>query len=195
MSDMPRSRSNSRDRILDAAADIVRAVGAGRLTLEAVAERAGLSKGGLLYNFPSKEALLRAMIQRMVDENMARRATVRAGLAGRSNIEARSVMALHFSERCVDQRDVAMGLLAAISENPSLLEPVRTVVAAEWAAMRGADDPAASMLAWLALEGLHSLDLFGISPLDDADEAAVAAAMERLLDGVLLPAAGGRAAE
>jgi len=52
-----RGRKSSRERILDAAAELVSEIGSGRLALGSVAERAGLSKGGLLYNFP-KEALL-----------------------------------------------------------------------------------------------------------------------------------------
>ena len=55
-----RGRKSSREKILDAAAELVAEIGAGRLTLEAVAEKAGLSKGGLLYNFPTKDALLQA---------------------------------------------------------------------------------------------------------------------------------------
>ena len=53
-----RGRKSSREKILDAAAELVTEIGAGRLTLEAVAEKAGLSKGGLLYNFPTKEAAI-----------------------------------------------------------------------------------------------------------------------------------------
>ena len=63
-----RGRKSSREKILDAAAELVSEIGSGRLTLDAVAERAGLSKGGLLYNFPTKEALLQGMIQRLIDE-------------------------------------------------------------------------------------------------------------------------------
>ena len=37
------------------------------LTLEAVAREAGVSKGGLLYHFPSKEALISGMIGRLVE--------------------------------------------------------------------------------------------------------------------------------
>lgn len=68
-------RINSRTKILDAAAQIIREVGASRLTLDAVAQRAGISKGGLLYNFPSKDALLQGMIQRIVDEVAIRKIT------------------------------------------------------------------------------------------------------------------------
>ena len=61
-------RPSSRETILDAAEAVVLADGAAHLTLDAVAERAGVSKGGLLYHFPSKEILLQAM----VDRNMRR---------------------------------------------------------------------------------------------------------------------------
>ncbi|TIV96394.1 MAG: TetR family transcriptional regulator, partial [Mesorhizobium sp.] len=43
-------RANSREKILAAAADVAREAGPGSLSLEAVASRAGVSKGGLLYN-------------------------------------------------------------------------------------------------------------------------------------------------
>ena len=85
-----RGRKSSREKILDAAAELVGEIGAGRLTLEAVAERAGLSKGGLLYNFPTKEALLQGMIQRMIDEVAVREGSAsRAGADPGRNLEAR----------------------------------------------------------------------------------------------------------
>lgn len=51
----------ARDRILEAAHRVVSDLGAGHLTLEAVALAAGVSKGGLLYHFPTKEALIAAV--------------------------------------------------------------------------------------------------------------------------------------
>ena len=59
-------RSSKYDTLLDAAEIVVRRDGSGRLTLDAVAAEADVSKGGLLYHFPSKEALLTAMVERMV---------------------------------------------------------------------------------------------------------------------------------
>ncbi|WP_417691791.1 TetR/AcrR family transcriptional regulator [Roseibium sp.] len=56
----------SRDAILEAALQIVCEKGAGALTIEAVAERAGFSKGGVLYNFPTKEKLTQGMVEREV---------------------------------------------------------------------------------------------------------------------------------
>ena len=51
------------DTIIDAAEVVVAEVGAAHMTLDAVAGKAGISKGGLLYHFPTKEALLEAMIK------------------------------------------------------------------------------------------------------------------------------------
>src|SRR4028118_1337471 len=84
-----RGRKSSRAKILDAASELVSEIGAGRLTLDAVAERAGLSKGGLLYNFPTKEALLQGMIQRLIDQGAAEREALREHAPPGRNLEAR----------------------------------------------------------------------------------------------------------
>ena len=55
-------KSDVRDGILQAARRFVQKSGVSRLTLETVAAEACMSKGGLLYHFPSKDALLRGLI-------------------------------------------------------------------------------------------------------------------------------------
>ncbi|GCB56911.1 hypothetical protein rerp_33190 [Rhodococcus erythropolis] len=50
--------ADTRDRILDALEKLLLVSGVAQVTLEGVAAEAGVSKGGLLYHFPSKEALL-----------------------------------------------------------------------------------------------------------------------------------------
>ena len=57
--------AGTRDRILDALEKLLLDVGIAQVTLESVAAEAGVSKGGLLYHFPSKEALLAAMVRRL----------------------------------------------------------------------------------------------------------------------------------
>ncbi|MFI0368605.1 TetR/AcrR family transcriptional regulator [Actinomadura sp. 1N219] len=57
-----------KDALLDAAEAVLSEQGTQALTLTAVADRAGVSKGGLLYHFPTKEALVRAMVARVIDE-------------------------------------------------------------------------------------------------------------------------------
>lgn len=61
-----RDNKNTREKILDAASEVVLSSGAAGLTLEKAAKEAGVSKGGLLYHFPSKQALLSGMVDRMI---------------------------------------------------------------------------------------------------------------------------------
>src|SRR5687767_14471935 len=56
MAELASAVSPARERILEAAERVVGDVGAARMTLEGVAQAAGVSKGGLLYHFPTKEA-------------------------------------------------------------------------------------------------------------------------------------------
>jgi AcrR family transcriptional regulator len=55
----------TRERLLDATLDVMRGQGVAALTLENVAQRAGISKGGLLHHFHSKDDLIEALIQRL----------------------------------------------------------------------------------------------------------------------------------
>ncbi|MFJ4208354.1 TetR/AcrR family transcriptional regulator [Paenarthrobacter sp. NPDC089675] len=61
---MPR-KPVARDAVLDAFESLLIEVGERAATLDAVAKRAGVSKGGLLYHFPNKEALISALLERL----------------------------------------------------------------------------------------------------------------------------------
>src|SRR5690606_9715403 len=61
-------RTNSREKILAAAADVAAEAGPGSLSLDAVALRAGVSKGGLLYNFPTKAKRMQGLVERYLSE-------------------------------------------------------------------------------------------------------------------------------
>jgi AcrR family transcriptional regulator len=55
------------DRLLDAAEAVVARQGIANLTLDAVAAAAGLSKGGLLHHFPTKDRLIEALVTRSAE--------------------------------------------------------------------------------------------------------------------------------
>jgi AcrR family transcriptional regulator len=57
---------DTRSQILDATEAVVTRDGARNLTLDAVAAQSGISKGGLLYHFRTKEDLAAAMIERSI---------------------------------------------------------------------------------------------------------------------------------
>lgn len=183
-----RDAASARDRILDAASDIVCEVGARRLTLDAVAERASLSKGGVLYHFRSKDALLRGMVNRMIEDSAAERERLRPKLEGRPNVECRLSLGVALRKWIGHKPKVAGAMLAASAESPGLLDPVRDVIAEDWTRVRDtADDADAAMVARLAIEGLCSLDIHGLSPLSGEDLPRVLAALDRLLEHGIAP--------
>ena len=55
----------ARGAVLDAFESLLIEVGERAATLDAVAGRAGVSKGGLLYHFPNKEALIGVLLDRL----------------------------------------------------------------------------------------------------------------------------------
>jgi AcrR family transcriptional regulator len=178
-----RGRKNSREKILDAAAELVSEIGSGRLTLDAVAERAGLSKGGLLYNFPSKDALLQGMIQRMIDQVLAEKEALRGQMPPGPNLEARVSTAALLKMCCGGKmQEIATGLLAASAENPGLLDPVREVIGDTLISLKEtSEDVDAALLGWLAVEGLSNFEMHGLSPFSIEDRDRIVAAINRLL--------------
>jgi AcrR family transcriptional regulator len=175
-------RTGSRDKILAAAAELVSKIGAGRLTIEAVAKKAGLSKGGLLYNFPTKEALLQGMIQRLVDEVSAEREALRAQAEPGRNLEARLCAAALLKLHKGTTKAVANGMLAASAENPRLLEPVREVIRTNLENLKAtSEDLEAALLGWLAIEGLNSLEMHNLSPFSGEEHERIVQAVNRLL--------------
>ena len=60
---MPRSSTDTRERILQAAYELFYAKGFARVGVDAVAEKAGLTKRTLYYHFKSKDDLLAAVLE------------------------------------------------------------------------------------------------------------------------------------
>jgi len=68
-----RNPEEKRRRILDAALEILREGDyLTKFSLDSVAKKAGVSKGGLTHHFPSKESLLTGVAKMMIDEFEAR---------------------------------------------------------------------------------------------------------------------------
>lgn len=61
---MARHHDNASERILDSFEDVLIANGDSQVTLEGVAAQAQLTKGGLLYHFRSRSALVAALVDR-----------------------------------------------------------------------------------------------------------------------------------
>lgn len=169
--DMPKTPGGTRRRILDAAQGLALCAGAGNLSLDAVAERAGVSKGGLLYHFPTKARLLEALVSDFLGRfDAALSAEERVGTP---NAVIRAYLEQFIKERTRSAQPTA-GLLAAFAEDPELLAPVEQYETSFLARIRAnATDPQMATLIFFALHGMRAMDMFNIRVLDDSDETAL----------------------
>jgi len=121
---LTRKKEIDRDRILDAAESVILDSGGRTFTLDAVAERAGISKGGLVYTFATKDGLVRAALEREV---------VRFQDAVGRRLDGKPVdpfvMVLAHIEEALDEDDAATSkaafLLTALVHAPDMMEPAR----------------------------------------------------------------------
>jgi AcrR family transcriptional regulator len=166
--------SQTRARLLDAAAAAVRRDGAKALTLDAVAAEAGVSKGGLLYHFKTKRDLLDAMLEGWVEEFAAEIAAADEGLGFAHGY----VKASDMSTWAAAERATEFGLLAAMVDEPGALEAVRARYTA-WQdrLAEQAADPVDATVARLAADGLWLNDLLGLAPPGGALREQVMARM------------------
>lgn len=168
-----RPRKRARDKILEAAEELARVAGPGNLSLDAVAARAGVSKGGLLYHFPTKARLLEALVEQFLatfDERLRDREAMHGG--------APDSLVLAYLDILVGEQlcrqPPPSGLLAALGEDPDFLAPVRRFDRSLLDRMKAnASDPTLVLIVFLALQGLKSQKLLNVESVDEAEFKAV----------------------
>jgi AcrR family transcriptional regulator len=165
---MPQARtSRTRDRLLDAASAVVRRDGAQALTLDAVAEEAEVSKGGLLYHFKSKRELVEGMIERWLTEFQ-------------KEMDAEDSAFVRGYVKASAPAGNELGMLAALIADPALLVAVRRQYGI-WQdrVEREGRDPVDATVARLAADGLWLAELLGMGPPTGALREQV---LHRLMD-------------
>lgn len=182
MVDPAPSIGSARELILEAAERVITDVGAAHLTLDAVAQAAGVSKGGLLYHFPSKESLLNALAQRYVDSLDHCVAAAKDGL---NDEGARELKACILGVLGSDPRSKAMGvvLLATAANDLTLLEVIRERIAEYTAEIEAnSENFARAAIVSLAVDGLKMREALRISPFTDAQREEIVNELLKLAD-------------
>ena len=172
--------SETKLKLLKAAAQVVRDKGVSHLTLDAVVEKAQVSKGGLLYHYPNKAALLTAMVAHLLEsfeEAIARQVSHRQDKT--AWLEAYVGMSFDPEH---SQLVESAGILAAVASDPSLLEPLRDQYKVWQAAAEASGlDPNLATIVRLAADGLWFTELFNVSPLTDEQRSHTLEALLNLI--------------
>jgi AcrR family transcriptional regulator len=163
---MKAQRRNSREKILAAAADVARESGPGSLSLDAVASRAGVSKGGLLYNFPTKAKLMQGLVEGYLREFGE---SLDAANSDEANGESPLAVYIRLSARdCEGTQPSASWIFSAIAEDPDFLEPIKLFKRQLFDRLKqDTPDLRSLLVCFLAIEGLRSMSLFDSDVLSD----------------------------
>jgi AcrR family transcriptional regulator len=186
--------SPARERILEAAERVVGEIGAARLTLDVVAHAAGVSKGGLLYHFPSKESLLGALAQRYVRSMEECIEAAKRGL--KEGDHSRDLKACIVGILGSDPRSKAMGaaLLATAANDLTLLEVIRERIAAYNQDLAASPDAfARAVVVTLAVDGLMMRESLRISSFSAAQREQIVQELMKIADEAYAGARSGAA--
>ena len=173
---MGRKPTITRDRLLDLAEEIVRDQGAKALTVDALAQAAGISKGGVQYTFASKEELVRALVERWTskfDEVLEADDRITA-----PELVHRYILAMRASQDVLDAK--MAGLMTSYLQDPGNLYGVREWYRGIFKRLdAGPADGQAARVAFLAVEGLFLMRIAGID--EDGTYAAFLDDVETVL--------------
>lgn len=165
--------------LLDTALELILEGGVESLTYEALAERSGLSKGGVLYHFPSRDDLVRAIREHVRERYRAarRESTERLPEGPSRELKGWALSALHNRSRldAVSAKIMTSGMWDAEEGAAHHRERFRSI-------SRGVGFDRAAVV-YLATEGLWFIELAGFSPFTEKERQRLVMLLLRLADG------------
>jgi len=155
--------ASARDRVLDAYETLLIEHGPGAATLDGVAAAAGVSKGGLLYHFASKDALVSGLLDRLRERSAADADAIRSAPDGPVAYYIRTSAPGGGVAGGVTRTYLAVLRLADGSRTGQAVRDALAVVDADAFAALQAElgDPVVTWLAQLVGDGLYLRTLTG----------------------------------
>lgn len=184
MAELASAVSPARERILEAAERVVGDVGAARMTLEGVAQAAGVSKGGLLYHFPTKEALLGALAKRYVEGMVDCVEQAKSGMGENRSHDLRAcIVGVLDPQQRAKVRGMGAALFAAAANDLTLLEVIRERIAYFMRQLEESNvDFARAAIVTLAIDGLIMRESLRISSFTDEQRERVVQQLLQIAD-------------
>jgi len=180
-----RGRPSARTKILDATLELVGDIGVPAITLDGVAIRAGVSKGGLLYHFRFKEQLLAAANEHLVRRRVAARDAEAKRLPKGKSRRLKAYVLASVNNRAGNDQ-ISTKLLVAGSMTAESAEPIRRYFKERFPPF--VDDVGfdRAALAHAATEGLWFMDVLGLSPFTAKQRAQLVKTILSIVDGAPL---------
>jgi AcrR family transcriptional regulator len=170
----------SRKKAIDAALAILTREGIGGLTFDSLSRESGISKGGLLHQFRTRNGVLAALLehQRQQFAEIARAFLEKEGASRDEPCLAAQIAV--YKESSQQPHSVARAVLAALVEQPELSGDMKEVDAQVLKQIQAeSNDVELSLLRYFAASGIAFCSLLGISHLPKTTTTRL---FNRLLD-------------
>ncbi|XAH22783.1 TetR/AcrR family transcriptional regulator [Xylophilus sp. GW821-FHT01B05] len=177
---LPQPRTNAKERLIEAAMEIISAQGVQELTLEGVAAIAGVTKGGLIYHFKTKDELLGALVTHMLEQHKLR--TAHVGHAAKSLLNAWVDEALDMSPT---EKQLRANLLTAAANHPHLVGPVREQYERGYRDIQKlASNEGLALVIAVATDGIALVEMLNLCQFTPAQRTAMRSALAALVQQI-----------
>lgn len=161
------AKSDTRQKILRAAAHVINTKGVLALTLEAVAKEAKISKGGLLYHFHSKEDLMKGMNDFIMHTFFSELEDVANDDPCHKGKWTRAYTNITFNQ-LDNEFDMNLAFLSAIATNPDRVKSMaRDLRVLQNYIENDQINPIISTVIRLAVDGMYFNQLYGLNLKED----------------------------
>ena len=177
---------HARQKILDSAEALVAQHGAAKLTFDALVAHSGVTRGGITYHFPTKQALLEALVEHQLSlwERSLNDCAKRWPNEPAARLKAYVAADADPSE---DDQRLAAGLISAGIEAPALNDPWRRHFAQWLAWSERSADPELALIILLAADGLFWSDHLRLWPMEPAQRQKLVSRLLELADTLNRP--------
>lgn len=169
----------SKEKVLQAAERIVQRQGAGNLTYDQLVKESGVTRGGITYHFPTKDLLLRALMERDMQQWEAMEKNLRPRIDNQQAADLIGSMRA-MTRTSDEQRRFVAGMLSAVTHDQELLEPVRELNRQRFRGQKGTSKEINLLILELAAAGLFWQDITRCHEVPAAMRKKVIARLEAL---------------
>ncbi len=178
----------TRDSILRAASQIIARHGINAFTIEAVAQEAGITKGGVLHHFPSKEDLMNGLIDQVIEAfNTRLVAEMELEPEDQPGRWLRAYIRTVFSAPYEDM-NLIPALAAAVAADHRTLDRIRRgFEESQQAAVQDSIDPIQTTIIRLAVDGVVFTRALNLDVLDEETSRNVYEQLLSLASSISVP--------
>lgn len=164
-------KGSAKEKLLESARRILKEEGYEKFTLDSLAKCAGVSKGGVLYHFPTKEILIQEIVKSLTEGFESR-------LNSLNNEGSSDSWILSYFEAALADLEgtdlQSSGIIAALASNPRLLSPLAEKYS-EWKkkSRKAKMEQSLADLLRFAADGIWFNEVFGLEVLSRKEKKAI----------------------